>query len=168
MSDISSKTTWFFALSVSTFKPENLRIGKFIWKIETLDLRMGQNDNLIIFRDFLNLGNYKKCNSLWKRKNCHFQNHGLWFYVHSILANFFRSETNTLTILTGLNFNIWEFHPWNGQKYPKIQNARNISLWGLKLTKNWFHVKSEWQKKQKISTLCPQFHVNSNLYNLEI
>ena len=70
----------------------------------------------------------------------------LGFYVKSILEN-----ENGFTISGALNFDLVDF---SLQKVQKFINNQIPDFKLSNLRQLWFPVKSEWQKKSAISTLC--------------
>ena len=74
----------------------------------------------------------------------------LRFYVKSILVHFRRSKNYHFNNFEGFEFwFLWKIHIWKCQKLPKIKiqgcrSGPNGRFWYSKVTKNWFHVKSEW------------------------
>ena len=73
--------------------------------------------------------------SFWSPKNCHFDyfsSYEFWIY-----GNFW-------------HFQVWILPKIKSQSLPNYQNT---SFWPSKISQNWFHVKSKWQKKGQISTL---------------
>ena len=84
----------------------------------------------------------------------------LIFCMKSILIILKPPKTAIWTILSALHFETLGFGDiFKSEKSPKIkiqslQNCWNGSFWASQTSQNWFHVKSEWQKNPKISTLC--------------
>ena len=75
-------------------------------------------------------------------------------YVNSILDfwSHWSSKNWRFDQMTESEFKIfgyfWNFQVWNSQKIKihSLQNGWNDSFGPSKVCKNWFHIKSEWQK----------------------
>ena len=85
----------------------------------------------------------------------------LRFSVKSTLANLESQKMPYFSLLVTVNFNFRIFHSSKNANFVQIQkiihskNGQNCHFWYSEFGKNWFHVKSEWQKNSWISTpLC--------------
>ena len=76
------------------------------------------------------------------------------FYVKSILVNWEFQKLQFLSFIFS-KFQLpksAESHQNQNLDVQKVWYCQNSNIWHFKLTKNWFHVKSEWQKNSLIST----------------